>query len=85
MGKDLFDLCFYITVSSLKEVGTGTQVRYNLEAGDTAEAMEECSLVACSIELAQLGLLMSWTVSTSNWLGSFTPVRNVKPALQACL
>jgi hypothetical protein len=41
--------------SSLKEVRTGTQA--GQEAGADAEAMEECSLLACFPWLAQPALL----------------------------
>jgi hypothetical protein len=39
----------------IKEVRTGTQARQ--EAGADAEAMEECSLLACFHWLAQLAFL----------------------------
>jgi hypothetical protein len=53
-GKGLFSLHFHITVHQ-QEVRIGTQA--GQKAGADAEAMEECSLLACFPWLAQPALL----------------------------
>jgi hypothetical protein len=55
--KEFIQLTFPHCFSSLKEVRTGTQAGQG--AGDGAEAMEGCSLLACFPWLAQLALLQN--------------------------